>query len=157
MGMKVAAVSVMCQDRRVFDAMAMAGTPCPYNGKIGEEAYKMWKANPQKMPAKVEIDNERTQAKEELKTGLTIGGPCYFGFCLIVQHTQLILQHQLIQQRFSPYTLDLDDGTISQPLEQLSCQYFSNMYMEQFFCGEECQNTFAISYAINQALTGIGC
>ena len=54
--------------------MAMAGTPCPYNGKIGEEAYKMWKANPQKMPAKVEIDNERTQAKEELKTGLTIGG-----------------------------------------------------------------------------------
>jgi len=74
MGMKVAAVSVMCQDRRVFDAMAMAGTPCPYNGKIGEEAYKMWKANPQKMPAKVEIDNERTQAKEELKTGLTIGG-----------------------------------------------------------------------------------
>ena len=74
MGMKVAAVSVMCQDRRVFDAMAMAGTPCPYNGKIGEEAYKMWQANPQKMPTKVEIDNERTQAKEELKTGLTIGG-----------------------------------------------------------------------------------
>ena len=74
MGMKVAAVSVMCQDRRVFDAMAMAGTPCPYNGKIGDEAYKMWKANPQKMPAKVEIDNERKQAKEELKTGLTIGG-----------------------------------------------------------------------------------
>ena len=26
------------------------------------------------MPTKVEIDNERTQAKEELKTGLTIGG-----------------------------------------------------------------------------------
>ena len=74
MGMKVAAVSVMCQDRRVFDAMAMAGTPCPYNGKIGEEAYKMWKANPQDMPAKVEIDNERNETKEQLKTGLTIGG-----------------------------------------------------------------------------------
>ena len=73
MGMKVAAVSVMCQDRRVFDAMAMAGTPCPYNGKIGDEAYKMWKANPQKMPAKVEIDNERNETKEQLKTGLTIG------------------------------------------------------------------------------------
>ena len=35
MGMKVAAVSVMCQDKRVFDAMMMAGTPCPYNGMIG--------------------------------------------------------------------------------------------------------------------------
>ena len=32
MGMKVAAVSVLCQDRRVYDAMEMAGTPCPYLG-----------------------------------------------------------------------------------------------------------------------------
>ena len=38
MGMKVAAVSIMCQDPRVFDAMKMAGTPCPYLGKIGKEA-----------------------------------------------------------------------------------------------------------------------
>jgi hypothetical protein len=30
MGMKVAAVSLMCQDPRVFQAMEMAGTPCPY-------------------------------------------------------------------------------------------------------------------------------
>ena len=29
MGMKVAAVSVMCQDKRVFQAMMDAGTPCP--------------------------------------------------------------------------------------------------------------------------------
>ena len=29
MGMKVAAVSTLCQDARVFDAMWMAGTPCP--------------------------------------------------------------------------------------------------------------------------------
>src|SRR5210317_2442574 len=36
MGMKVAAVSTMCQDEKVFDAMMMAGTPCPYEGKIGE-------------------------------------------------------------------------------------------------------------------------
>lgn len=43
-GMKVAAVSVLCQDRRVFDAMAMAGTPCPYEGKIGEEATRGWKS-----------------------------------------------------------------------------------------------------------------
>ena len=32
--MKVAAVSILCQDNRVFSAMAHAGTPCPFNGKI---------------------------------------------------------------------------------------------------------------------------
>ena len=83
MGMKVAAVSVMCQDERVFDAMRWTRS-IPSNGKIGEEAYKMWQANPQKMPTKVEIDNERTQAKEELKTGLTIGGPAILALVLII-------------------------------------------------------------------------
>ena len=42
MGMKVAAVSVLCQDRRVYDAMEMAGTPCPFEGKIGPEALEQW-------------------------------------------------------------------------------------------------------------------
>ena len=42
MGMKVAAVSVMCQDKRVFDAMMHAGTPCPYEGLIGAEAKQGW-------------------------------------------------------------------------------------------------------------------
>ena len=42
MGMKVAAVSLMCQDERVFDAMMNAGTPCPYDGMIGEEAKRAW-------------------------------------------------------------------------------------------------------------------
>ena len=43
MGMKVAAISTLCQDPRVFDAMMMAGTPCPYEGKIGPEAKEAWK------------------------------------------------------------------------------------------------------------------
>ena len=43
MGMKVAAISTLCQDPRVFDAMLMAGTPCPYEGKIGPEAKEAWK------------------------------------------------------------------------------------------------------------------
>jgi len=43
MGMKVAAVSLLCQDQRVFFAMEMAGTPCPYEGKIGKDAAKQWK------------------------------------------------------------------------------------------------------------------
>ena len=43
LGMKVAAVSILCQDERVFHAMIQSGTPCPYNGKIGKEALKEWK------------------------------------------------------------------------------------------------------------------
>lgn len=50
MGMKVAAVATMCQDRRVFAAMMTAGTPCPYEGLIGEQAKEMWAKNPDKMP-----------------------------------------------------------------------------------------------------------
>jgi hypothetical protein len=45
MGMKVAAVSVMCQDPKVFDAMMHAGTPCPYMGKIGPEAQIAWESH----------------------------------------------------------------------------------------------------------------
>ena len=41
-GMKVAAVSILCQDERVFEAMQMAGTPCPFEGKIGKEALAQW-------------------------------------------------------------------------------------------------------------------
>ena len=49
-GMKVAAVSVLCLDPRVFKAMEMAGTPCPYFGKIGEEARFSWAKNPKDRP-----------------------------------------------------------------------------------------------------------
>jgi DNA polymerase III alpha subunit (gram-positive type) len=50
MGMKVAAVSILCQDTRVFQAMEMAGTPCPYMGKIGKEASEGWNNNPAQRP-----------------------------------------------------------------------------------------------------------
>lgn len=50
MGMKVAAVATLCQDRRVFDAMWDAGTPCPYDGKIGDAARELWEQNPKKIP-----------------------------------------------------------------------------------------------------------
>lgn len=43
MGMKVAAVATLCQDDRVFQAMLDAGTPCPVQGKIGEQAKEIWK------------------------------------------------------------------------------------------------------------------
>ena len=50
MGMKVAAVATLCQDARVFDAMMMAGTPCPYKGKIGKDALEAWKKNQDDIP-----------------------------------------------------------------------------------------------------------
>lgn len=50
MGMKVAAVSALCADRRVFDAMWNAGTPCPYEGEIGNKARTLWETNPDKWP-----------------------------------------------------------------------------------------------------------
>lgn len=50
MGMKVAAVSTMCQDERIFKAMMNAGTPCPFDGLIGSEAKLGWEANPDSVP-----------------------------------------------------------------------------------------------------------
>ena len=41
-GMRVAAVAILCQDERVFEAMIQAGTVCPIDGKIGAEAMALW-------------------------------------------------------------------------------------------------------------------
>ena len=74
MGMKVAAVSALCADPRVFDAMHMAGTYCPYMGAIGEDARQGWNENPDMVPEgslvykKIEIEQ-----KEQQTTGLTDG------------------------------------------------------------------------------------
>jgi len=55
MGMKVAAVSTLCRDHRVFDAMWMSGTPCPFMGKIGDDAKTSWEKNLDIMPESSEI------------------------------------------------------------------------------------------------------
>ena len=74
MGMKVAAVSTLCAAPRVFDAMHMAGTYCPYMGAIGEDAKKGWAENPDMVPEgslvfkKIEIEQTEQQT-----TGLTDG------------------------------------------------------------------------------------
>jgi len=60
-GMKVASVAVLCQDKRVFAAMEAAGTPCPYQGKIGPEAAEMWKKYVELRP-----DYEEHLAKQEV-------------------------------------------------------------------------------------------
>jgi len=40
--MKVSAVAILCQDARVFQSMIQAGTPCPFQGKIGADALAEW-------------------------------------------------------------------------------------------------------------------
>ena len=51
MGMKVAGVSILCQDAKVFDGMCMAGTPCPYEGMIGDDAKQAWLNNIDDVPS----------------------------------------------------------------------------------------------------------
>ena len=77
MGMKVAAVALMCQTRSVFDAMKFAGTPCPINspttgeGLIGQEATAEWRLNPKKIPEKQQSSNmNRGVFLEKLVSGI---------------------------------------------------------------------------------------
>jgi hypothetical protein len=42
LGLKVAAVSTLCADDRVWDSMMMSGTPCPIDGLIGDAARNQW-------------------------------------------------------------------------------------------------------------------
>ena len=78
MGMKVAAVSLLTQDYRVFDAMWSAGTYPPINGKIGLEAKEEWLVNKHLIPegsflldeknwiTKKEIEKQTEETKRDL-------------------------------------------------------------------------------------------
>ena len=77
MGMKVAAVALMCQTRSVYDAMKFAGTPCPIyspttgEGLIGQEATAEWRLNPKKVPPKQQSSNmNRGVFLEKLVSGI---------------------------------------------------------------------------------------
>ena len=72
MGMKVAAVSVMCQDKRVFDAMMMAGTPCPYDGLIGPDAKAGWESHTEVQP--IEEKDEGKMDDKTKDTAWALGG-----------------------------------------------------------------------------------
>ena len=75
MGMKVAAVSTLCADPRVWDSMQMAGTSCPYMGSIGDEATQGWKDNPDMIPEGSVIAAKWNKEEKELtkSQGLTDG------------------------------------------------------------------------------------
>jgi len=66
MGMKVASVSLLCQDVRVFQAMEMAGTPCPIDGKIGQAARVIWDKEPYRRPDYQEW-REKRENKDKVK------------------------------------------------------------------------------------------
>ena len=66
-GITVTAVAALCQDARIFDAMIMAGTPCPYRGKIGKEAQIGWEENPQDIPSGSRLMDD-LKKKKNLKT-----------------------------------------------------------------------------------------
>ena len=79
MGMKVGAVAMLCQDPRVWQAMTMAGTPCPFKGKIGIDAAKAWAENPEMRPdydkwVKENVTDADWLPTEEEAVGLSIGG-----------------------------------------------------------------------------------
>ena len=76
LGMKVAAVSILCQDERVFFAMEQSGTPCPFEGKIGKAAADQWKKYDKLRPDysmyterlwTIEQQKKEAKKKEELK------------------------------------------------------------------------------------------
>ncbi len=64
-GMKVAAVSVMCQDPDVWEAMMSAGTPCPIDGLIGQQAKDAWAVHTDTIPMPPEEDEITAQEKRD--------------------------------------------------------------------------------------------
>ena len=72
-GMKVAAIALLCQDERVFKAMSFAsGTPCPIEGKIGDEAKKLLaeKYNYEMPTYKKFVELEKKKKKSHKKSTL---------------------------------------------------------------------------------------
>jgi len=66
-GMKVASVSLLCGDKRVFISMLNSNTPCPVNGLIGNEAKAYWAANPQERPDWEDIKHKYDHKKYDIK------------------------------------------------------------------------------------------
>jgi len=67
MNMRVAAVSTLCADYRIFDAMWMSATYCPFMGAIGEDAKSGWEKNRHLVPAgsKVFLSIEQMELEQE--------------------------------------------------------------------------------------------
>ena len=81
--MKVASISILCQDARVFQAMEHAGTPCPFMGTIGDAAREEWAKYDKQRPDYEEyvsalrymekVDNEITKGLDDKESYITDG------------------------------------------------------------------------------------
>ena len=78
LGMRVASVALLCVDNRVKEAMKNAGTPCPINGKIGDEARLEWEMRA--VEARISEDQKNLverlfdeQAETKIGLGVIIG------------------------------------------------------------------------------------
>jgi len=93
MGMKVAAVSVLCLDSRTWDSMYQAGTYCPYDSKIGKDAKQGWLENPEMIPdgslikanllEGKEITVEEREANNDLTKFIFMAMAMYIGFPIL--------------------------------------------------------------------------
>lgn len=78
LGMRVASVALLCVDDRVKEAMKNAGTPCPIDGKIGDEARLEWEMRA--VEARISEDQKNLverlfdeQAETKIGLGVIIG------------------------------------------------------------------------------------
>ena len=76
MGLKVSAVAIMCEDKRIHLAMKNSGTPCPINGLVGDAAKTEWENNPHLVPGYVAGKKEEWDEddKNTAKGAAGIGG-----------------------------------------------------------------------------------
>ena len=72
-GLKVASISLLATDARVFDSLVMAGTPPPYMGAIGSEALEKWKSNPNMIPEGSVVFNDEDVLKINVNEDVSDG------------------------------------------------------------------------------------
>ena len=83
MGMKVAAVSLLCTERQIFLAMERAGTPCPVQGKVGADAQLVWDTTDYR-PYDKYIAEEKVIGEMNVKEAVTVGGIGMLGWLLLL-------------------------------------------------------------------------
>jgi len=67
MGMKVAAISVLCEDPVIHKAMANSGTFCPYKTLLGKDAEAAWSANQHEIPKELDEKNKQEERDTYIK------------------------------------------------------------------------------------------
>ena len=67
MQMRVAAVATLCADPRIFDAMWMSASFCPYMGSIGDSAKQGWLDNPHMVPEGSQVFAAMAKTEEQQK------------------------------------------------------------------------------------------